>query len=296
MQQRSLFPDGFEVQERALAALRNLDVQTALQLVRQARKIDPRLVDLDALEAALFWLDNRLVSTPDAATLADVLRSAAGDAAAGHLVRAALTFIDGACARWLHQHRPATPFLDPEQCVPTGVIDLLLGNAAAARNHLLPVLDLGRGDQGSVLGYLGDAAWITERAVEANAFYVRALLHDRGDFDLVRVRHDGLRALHDGLVKTHGEGARGRLLVEAWLAGVLQILPRNGWLPTAQLDALLATAGGDPVRTFTLLLYADRTQSDRGTDVERRERMAELWPDAFQRFIATCRTAEQGRR
>ena len=296
MQQRSLFPDGFEVQERALAALHELDVRTALELVRRARKIDPRLVDLDALEAALYWLDNRLLTAPDGPTLADVLRSAAGDSAAGQLSPVARSFIDRAVARWLAKHRPTGAFLDPEGCVPTGLVDLLLDNGNAARTNLLAVLDQGHGAHAAVLGYLGCAAWLTERREEANAFYLRALLHDRGDFDLVRVRHEGLRQLHDRLTKEHGAAARGRLLVEAWLAGTLQIPARNGWLPPAQLATQLAAAGDDHVREFTLLLHADRTDAERPTDVERRERMAAAWPDAFARFMAVCRADEQRRR
>ncbi|HEX5051373.1 MAG TPA: hypothetical protein VFZ65_06345 [Planctomycetota bacterium] len=298
MQQRSLFPDGFEVQEQAFAALRELDVPAALALVRRARRIDARLVDLDGLEEALVWLQQRLVAAAEPELLAAVLRAVPEDAAATRLSAVAAMFVDQAIARWLSARVPrSAAFLDRERRVPSALVDLLLGNAPAARVSLLAAVDAGHAEHAGVLGCLGDACLIDQRPDEANACYVRCLLLDPFALDTWRLRHAGLRACALELASRCGVEAPMHLLATAWLEGHLHVPTRNAWLPPARLVNLLTEAEGSSpgarLRQFGLLLYQDRTLADRPIDVARREQMAALWPDGFRRFMAKCRAVEQ---
>ncbi len=301
MKQRSLFPDGFEVQEQAFAALRELDVESALVLVRRARRIDPRLVDLDGFEEALVWLQAQLVGDVTGSVLAGVLLAAARDGLAGRLGLVAANFVDPTIARFLmSQLRPGQFFLDDDNRVPVALVDLILGNASAARTSLIEAVGAGHGDRGDLWGYLGDACYSDQRPDEANACYVRSLLLDPFAFDAWRLRNQRVGECLRELEKCHEVGARNLLLTEGWITGVFEIPAANSWLTPRQVERLLAETttslraaeAGAGFRRFNLLLYLDRSAAKGQIDMARREEMAELSPDVFVRFMAACRDRE----
>jgi hypothetical protein len=179
------------------------------------------------------------------------------------------------------------------------VLDLVLGDAAIAWHHLHASLEAGHADRADLWGYFGDAWLLRGRLEEANAAYVRALVLDAGAVDLVRLRSEPLRRLHEELrASVDAERARQTLLVRAWARGVLQILPGNDWLE-GRTAGLLARAEADPAspparrsRRFALLFYLDRTDSGQ-LDVARREAMAALDPRLFAEFMTACRERER---
>ncbi len=294
MQQRSLFPDGFEIQERALAALRELDAAAALALVGQARAIDPQLAGLDPLEAALrVLLAQGAPRDPDG--VAGLLLQAGDDAWHGRLGAAAADFVETAVGRWLLALPVADDdFLDAAERVPRALVLLLQGQAATARSGLLALLG-DRPERADLWGWLGDACTALQRGAEADGCYVRALLLDVGAVDAQRLRAAPLRECLLRLRVAHGEAlARELLLAEAWIAGALAIPPDNDWLDRQQVGELLAAAATAPgplagARQFALLLYRDRSRPLGQVDLADREAMAELQPDLFRRYMAACR-------
>lgn len=291
--QRSLFPDHFELHEAALAALRDLVVDRALALVQRARALDARLVDGDELLEALHWLRARMADRSGGP--GELLLAVAADAIAGRIRPVAAAFVDTAVARFVAARAAAGPFLDPAHRVPRAVTSLIAGDATGARTQLLDLLAGGAGVRAELWAYLGDANWRLERADDAVACYVRALLLDAARVDLWRTAHGALRATFLRLCAEQGEpAARDLLFAHAWLEGLLHIPAGNRWLEPRQLPPASAA---EPARRFAQLLYLDRSATRGDTDLERREEMAALLPALFERYMRVCSTREDhGRR
>ncbi|MBZ0150817.1 MAG: tetratricopeptide repeat protein [Planctomycetes bacterium] len=294
----STFPGQDQVQEQALVAMRALDVEGALALVRRARRIDPRLVDLDGLEEALVWLLPRLAGGAADLALADALQAVVAEGLAGRLGSVAAMFVDSAIARHLCQRqRPSGSFIDDACRVPAALVDLILGSAAVARMSLADAIRDGRGNRADLWGYLGDACHIEQRHVEAEGCYARALLLDPDAVDAWRLRDRRLGACLGDLEGRHGADARGLWFAAAWIDGILDIPVGNNWLTPNQIAIRQDGTGSTTAaacRRFSLLLYFDRSARPGTTDMSRREEMAELLPEWFARFMAACRGRERG--
>lgn len=295
--QHSLFPDSYEVQDAALAALDEGDFERALALVSAARERDPGLVGLDMLASALTWSAGVLGgrrSDPD--RLAEAWRALPEGRRRGALRGDSAAFIDQSLARQALRARPPGPFLDAGETVHLGALHLVLGRAAAARELLLETLARGHRARADLWGTLGDACTLAERPEEASACYARALVIAASDVDLHRLRDERLMALFRALREGHPDSvARELLLPEAWLAGALEIPPGNGGIDAALARELLA-ATADPgpsperrLRRFSLLLYRDRSREPGEANVDEREEMAELDAGLFGRFMEECR-------
>lgn len=307
--QMSLFPDAVEVQAASLSALRDLDVPRARRLFEQTRAQNPRLVNLDVIDQALCLLESVLGgagTSPGPERLAGVVVAAHDEYLAGRLPRPAAGFVDETIARYWRGHgepcASAAGFLDRDQRVHRGILDLVLGHAATARRQLASSLDSGLWQRADLWACLGDACLALERGVEANACYVRALLVSAAGVDLMRTRFDRIRQLHDELCRAHPEKcALELLLVEGWLQGAIEIPPENGWLDGhvsklhARAQAGPGSAPEERYRRFALLLYLDRSEAPGHADLPLREEMAALCPDLFERYMHECRTRERGR-
>jgi hypothetical protein len=298
--QLSLFPDGHELREQALAALRTLDLPRAMRFVDRAHAVEPNLVNLDLLAGVLRWLAPRLDLPPAVPSLATVLLAAAEDSLSGRLPAPAADLIDEVIASFaLARREPGLSFLDHEERVPWARLRLVRGEATAGRDELKQLLGE-HSDRGDLWGYLGDACTLLQRNEEANACYVRALLLSPEQVDLVHIRSLPLRRCFDSLRVSHTLSlARALLFSTAWLEGALAITRGNDWLDrltTARLDASLAPAGDQRegrYRRFGLLLYRDRSSPAGDVDLRRREEMAALAPDLFARYISECERREQ---
>jgi tetratricopeptide (TPR) repeat protein len=299
--QLSLFPDAYELQAAALAALRDLDVPRARKLLDRVRQQSPRLVNLQVIHMALCLLESTLPpGPPGPAELALAVQATHDEWLHGRLLEASAHFVDETVARYWRRLGPAAPFLDPGRRVHRGVLELVLGDASAARFHLEASLRDGLEHRADLWCRLGDALMLLDRADEANACYVRALLLSAVDVDLLRTRLRPLAAIHAELRRVHDETlARALLFVEAWLGGVLEVPPENCWLDgqMAQLEARSAAdPGSAPQRRhhrFAWLLYLDRSQPAARVELARREAMAALDPDLFARFLRECDRRER---
>jgi tetratricopeptide (TPR) repeat protein len=299
--QLSLFPEAAEVQATALAALRDLDVAGARVVVDRLRRRSPALVNLAVIDETLRLLERHL--GPGPATphqLAELVSVVRLEAEAGRLSSAAADFADETVARYWRAHPApsASPFLDSAERIHRGVLDLVLGNAAAARDHLRTTLDAGHGHRADLWAYRGDACVVLQRTAEAHACYTRALLLDPCAVDLQRCRMRPLVDRFTALRERHPEEvARELLLVELWLAGLLSIPAPNTWL-SADANARRPAPKSEAVakyRRFAWLLYLDRSRPPDAVDLARREEMAELDPSLFTRYMQACREREAGR-
>lgn len=300
--QRSLFPDAFEVQARALARLDRFELEEALELVAEARASDPGLANVEPLHAALLWLRRELggerVSDELLALLFLMLPEGVSR---GEITRDAAAIVDPVVARQGLARAGARAFLDPDERVHRGALLLVLRRAGEARGLLAETL-VARDDRADLWAAFGDASFALERLDEANAAYVRALLLGARELDFFRLQHPRLAALHAALVEAHGEAcACELLLVHAWLAGVLDVPPENGWVDR-HLSRLNLAAVCRPgatreqrLRRFGLLFYLDRSRARGHYDEAQREELKDLEPELFVRLLEHVRVREKGR-
>jgi hypothetical protein len=299
--QGSLFPDAFEVQDAAFAALEAFDVPEAVARVRQARARDPGLVGLDRLEQGLVWLSELVGGEPPSAeVLARVFLALPRACERGGLSPSAAGFLDQTLARHaLRRDRDrADVFLDRERRVHLGALHLICGHVAAARALLNETVAAGTRERADLWAYLGDAHRLDERGDDANACYVRALVLSAPDVDLFRSREPRLVEIHAQLAAAYPpDEARERLLVQAWIEGVLAIHPENEWLERRRLDTWAADTPApaaparERLRAFARLLYLDQTR--RAVDLDLRERMMSLDRALFLQYMAACRARER---
>lgn len=294
MPQLSLFPDGFELQEQALRALRELDTARASALLERARSVAAGLGNLAAIGKAIAWLELRVGPEPDAALCAALLRELGPAVLAGELPGAAAEFAEQALARFIVRRGMAqTGYVDASETVPAALVALVLGDAASAHAALRDLLSQGRGDRPELWGWFGDAAVLVGRGDEAKAAWVRALVLSAGRADLWRCRLAGLQAALAQLRRRLPlDAAREVLLAEAWLQGALAIPAGNRWLEPARVRELVAGApagAGDAAvlrfRRFSRLLYVDRSAGPGAVDLRRREEMQALTPEHFARYV-----------
>lgn len=291
--QRSLFPDAYEIEADALDALEGLELERGLACVREARRRDPGLENLDEIEAAIAWLARELRGDTDPAALASAFLALPR---AG-LGRGAADFADRALARFATRDA-GEGFLDAEERVPVGALRLVLGRTTQARAELAKLV-AGREDRADLWGWLGDASALVERPEEAAAAYVRALVLDAARADLFRIRSATLRSLLADLRAVHAdEEARELLFTEAWLQGALDVPAGNGWLDAqvARLRAATRATADAPrparLRRWSLLLYLDRSRARSACDLAEREEMQSLEPELFRRFMAVLAERE----
>ena len=297
--QRSLFPEAFEIQDAALAALDGMEIRRGLALTAEARERDPELVGLGKLQRGLSWLagivDER---EPAADGVARAWRELPGARRFGLLPADSAAFLDEALARQARRIEGAPgSFLDAAQTVHRGALRLALGNSLVARDLLLETLTSGHRDRADLWGYLADACLLEERGEDANACYVRALVISARDVDFFRIRDPRLARLCEDLLGAHPEDvAREIVLPHAWLAGVVSIPAGNDWIPADLLGALLETPDRGPAadeRRYARLLYRDRSMPPGEYSEEAREEMRSLAPDLFRRFVQECGKRER---
>lgn len=299
--QRSLFPEAFEIQAQAFAALDELDLGAALRLVEEARERDPGLVNLEPLHAALHWLRRELGPERVSDELLALLFLTVPEACrSGEIAPEVAALIDTVIARQgLARTRSRRAFLDADERVHRGSLLLVLRRFHEA--HALLGASLDEHDaRADLWAAFGEASSALERFDEANAAHVRALLLSARDVDLFRLRHERLRALHRELVLLHGEPcARELLLVHAWLTGALTIPPENGWLDRhlSRLHLAAALRPGSPPeqrrRRFSLLFYLDRSRAPGHYDETEREEMQALEPELFARVVQCVQARER---
>jgi len=291
--QRSLFPEAFEIQEQAFAALDELDLGGALALVVEARERDPLLVNLEPLAAAITWLQRELGAEPASDELLAALYLTVPEACrSGAIERAAAALVDLVIARQGLRRAAARAFLDREERVHLGALLLVLRRDSEALALLRESITHGHDERADLWACCADALVAAGRLDEANAAYVRALLLSAQEVDLFRLRHGALAALHDELSLQHpAADARELLLVHAWLAGQLTIPAENAWLDR-HLSRLHLAAAARPdsppaqrFRRFALLLYLDRSRPPGHCDESEREEMQGLAPELFARVV-----------
>jgi tetratricopeptide (TPR) repeat protein len=297
--QRSLFPDAFEIEERALEALDEFDTAGAREHLRAARAADPGLPRIGLLEAAVEWLHRRTGGDAGAASVAGAFRAVPSAVRSGELPRSVTGFVDRALARFGLRVADG-PFLDDAERVHRGALHLVLGNARRARELLSTTPSAGGPERPDLEGYLGDALRALERFDDANERYVRALVLDPDEVDLHRTRHRDLADLESALLAAHdAPTARALLLARAWMDGVLAIPRGNDWLAgrLSLLRGRLSVRATAPaparLRFFSLLVYVDRSRPRSELSMSDRETMSELAPDLFAEYMQVNRRHER---
>lgn len=294
MQQRSLFPDHFELTERAMAALRRFAPGTAKVEIERARGVDSRLVNLVPLMAAVDWFAERATAAPDTDTLARWFCIACDERARQRLSQAAHAFVEEILADAMLQRTPTTArFVDAARRVPRALLERLRGGrlAAADREGLLEDVLAANPPRADLWAHYGDLHWIDGSTDEALAAYARALLLAPEAVDTVHLAHDGLRRLFTALCAELPTTAAERWFGEAVIQGLLRVPRGSRWFTPASLIEARSRAV-QPWRRFAWLLYEDAADASRAGILERREAMAQLLPEAFERYMAAIRSRD----
>ena len=295
--QQSLFPEGFELVAAAKRALRDLDLERARRVLDSAQRRGVRVSDVAMIDAALEFLAP-LLSDPPAGQpgLARIVQATEAAWRAGTLSRPTAEFVDDVVAGFWSRRAGAESFLGGEPQVHRGVLELVLGNGAAAYRSLRASLDAGHAQRAELWSYLADAAILRGRSEEAATYRVRALVLGAQAVDLLRCRWPTLLELHDELRRSHDDAvARELLLPRLWLAGQLDIRPQDAWFG-GSLESSAITAQSplaERLRRFSELLCVDRSRPAGEVDEARREAMAELAPDLFAEYMRACRERER---
>lgn len=297
MHQGLLFPNGFEILEQALVALKDIDVRRAEGLVRRARAAQPNLVNLDVIEEACDYLREKLPALPQPDQCAATLLAVPWDVEAARLREEVGHFVDQVVSRYLASLERDGPFVDRSSTVPWARVLLLLGQPHSAYRSLVELV--ARQPRADLWWALGDAALLVDRATEANAAFVRALVLDPRAIDCFRLQCAALLRCYGQLREQHDPpNARELLLPIAWIDGTLEITPGNRWLDVASKTfwTELPDADGPSatrnIRQFSRLMFADRTAGSNNVDIARREKMAALAPELFHRYIVECQRRE----
>jgi hypothetical protein len=302
--QHSLFPDAVEILSQALTILRDLDLRRARTFLERARRLDAKAVNLRVIEAALALLEQVLgQAKPQPEHLAAAIHLAGRERLAGRLDQPTLEFIDETLARYWQRHGSARGFIDGDERLHRGLLDLIRGDAITAWRQLSASVAGRHGDRADLWGYRGDAAVELGRSGETSGCYVRALLLSPGTeapdgvarFDLVRCRLRPLIDSYRDLCRSHPDDcARELLLVRAWLEGTLTIPANNGWIDERRFDARRRSdaAPWGRYRRFAQLLYTNRSLPPGIVGLAQREEMAALHRGWFDAYMTRCREVE----
>src|SRR5690606_20776031 len=133
MRQGSLFPDGFEILEEALDALRDVDVARAERLLRRVQAVGPDPINADIVREACAFLRSHVTAHPSVEACAAALRAVVRDVEGERLRSASADFVDEVLAGYLLRAHGAE--LEPPEAddrVPVGRVLLLAGRTDAA--------------------------------------------------------------------------------------------------------------------------------------------------------------------
>jgi len=316
--QLELFSTASALRADVIEALARVDGIRALALVARAREAGPADLDLDVWESAARWLAGWFADggVRSGGSHADRARPLDRDVRAaiaaaflelpralrrGAISRGAFDLVDEALARiGLRSISPAFPFVDDGERVHVGALALVRGQDRPAYDELNASLRSGCERRADLWASLGDARIRLRDEDGVGECFVRALILDAGAIDWARSAHEALAALFERIACAYPEAvARERLLVEAWLEGVLDIPAANGWIDLATLDDLRARstdAGGDAarMRRFALLFYLDRSRGE-GVLADREE-MEALDRELLVRCVAAMERGVGSRR
>ncbi|MBI5363119.1 MAG: hypothetical protein HZA53_08060 [Planctomycetes bacterium] len=304
--QTELFPASTDARADAQDAFERFDVAAARASLARARDAGAAGADLDELERALAWLAARGVARGiPLDVLAELWIELPTAVARGALARAGREFVDEAIARYGARGSDAERrFLDARERVHLGALLLARENAERAHALLHASLHAGHGHRADLWALLGDARVVRRDPEGANQAWVRALVLDAQAVDLARTRHAELAVLFARAASEHGETvARERLLVEAWLAGVLELteeaLDHPAVRATLSMDVdpafERAVTDAASARRFTRLLVRDLARP-RGAsvDLDARDAMELLDPELCRRYAAELRRRAGG--
>jgi hypothetical protein len=271
---------------------------TAAARVERARSIDPRLVGLEALSAAIGWFRGRCSGPPGAVgPLVAWFHEGVRDQVEGRLTPDSAVLTERILAEALLTAASPGPFVDAEQRLPRALLERCRGGRGdEVQRREIGELLLGRlHARADLWGVYGDLCWCAERHDEAMAAYARALLLGPDRVDPVHLAMPALRDRWWSLRREAPETAAARWFAEAVIAGELVVPVGNRWL--AQVPWAAAAADASPWARFCWAVYVDRTAGDSGDLLARRLAMAELQPEAFARYMAAvCGGAPTRRR
>lgn len=296
MQQRSLFPDEFELQQAAMRLLQQFRPHEAQSMLERALQVEAKLPNQQAMLAAIQWFAARLAPTvaptggpPDVPVLLDWFAAATAAQFHGQLDANTGELVERVLARALLAVVPEhAVFADAAGRTPVALLRQCAGGAAMLPDRLALADALATpalAERADLWAYHGDICWSQQRQEEANSSYLRALLLGASEVDLVHLRHPGLRELGRRLQAELGEQFASHWFIEAVLAGLLQVPPQNAWLRREQVDLLLELAS-DAWSRFGILWYRDLAMGEAGDIVTRRMELAELLPEVFARVMA----------
>lgn len=296
-QQLNLFSAAITNKKNAIAALEELQFAEFERELTLAREIDPSLSDLSSLQSVGRFLQQRWESVGDVRDfLARCWRDVPAAVAQNQLTSSQGEYIDRLLPRVLRvkfgRRRRIAEFVDVQEILHWGCMDLLAGDVETAREKLLESLCLTHFLRADLWGYYGDVNTLLRNRDEANAAYMRSLVINPQALDLFRLKCHSLRQLHIRLARSHTDAeARSLLLTHGWLEGLFQIPKGNTWLAQQskhlqqQLAQKLPLYKQERWHRFSICLYLDQSRPPGEIDYAAREQMQKLDQDLFGKYL-----------
>lgn len=298
--QTNLFSDAFPLQEEALVALHEFEFNKALELLRQAKELNPEIPNNAFYEhIATFCLENHLHENAHSQAIAEVWEMQHQEQAFdGHSTPFKKFLFTLFAQRLL-----AIDAFDASGTIPD--VSFYLHVSACylhteqyekARQALASLLS---GDVSSMparyWGYYGDAAMHAHKAREANLGYLRLLASNPFDVDWSTFYHSGLQRMFNKLLLEYdAQQAYGSWPFYAWSEGLIEIPKSNKYMShilhsnLSGQNAELKMTPFERLHRFSLYVFYEQSGYDKLPDKDIRMVMKKLDEQRFRDYLAIC--------
>ena len=305
--QTNLFSSAIEHKLNSKSALVNLDLQLAGKEITLARKIDPYLADIRLYEQVIDFLGKELDASHNKnvlTNLAEIWGSIPEAVLQKKISREIVKFLDFVIASFILNHiKPGQIFVDSNAKLHKGVCWLMTGKRSEAHKALLNTLSSTHWGRADLWGYLGDSSCLLGNFREASTAYLNALVIDPQKLDTLRLKWIPLLRLYQELLTAYSDlEARSLLLTFVWLNDFLKIPRKNTPLRrfavelTGQLNPEKIQNASARYRTFSTYLFIDQSQEQGELNIQVREKMMNLSPELFKRYLKKLETLHNGKK
>ncbi len=295
-EQLNLFSLAVDHKIQAVAHLKELEFQRALEEIDLAKKIDPYLADLNIITNAITFLEKKLDAfwgAPLVERLVQTWKVMPKAVMEGEISRAGSKFLDPIISSVILREADAgRDFVDSSRLIHKGVCFLAQKKINLAHKVLLDAVTSSNFERADLWGYLGDALYFQHNMEKARAAYLHALIIDPQKLDVLRLAYRPLSRLYNQLLETYLEiDAKDLLLTYGWLSDIFEIPKKDARLTQYAMDLLEQMNQAEEENSdrryyrFSIDLYLDQSQPPGQIHIEAREQMMDLDRQLFNRYL-----------
>lgn len=299
-EQISLFSCADPLLEEAETAMRAMRFEEAESLYQKAQSLDPWISNIESLLKICDFFKIQFGRGSEIASfLGSVWMSIPKAVDTDRLKDSEASIVETYIAHWADSFLPdSTAYMDREERIHRGNVLMKTRQFQNAQKHILESLTNGYTGRSDLWAYYGDACYSLNRAHEAQAAYIKALLLDPHRIDYFRMAHPEIKRQLSSLGEEMDErSAQALLLFKCWSAGCLSIPRRNSddVEESDLIDRLINTEPADEqerLHLFSSCLYYDQIQPKDRIHIDLREKMKTLDPERFGIFLNILQARE----